>query len=242
MDSMSEVRMSSLLCRGSIAAAAVLVALLSSKPVAAQIGVDPGPPRERRTLCRDIITGAEYDVVNVAMAQHRLEYFQAKLMRDSEQGDTAAVEDDILRIQKVKYRIAMHEWLVLWNSRQYPCFYPIRTDECSLEAIAQATHPTFVPNPQRAAPIPDPMFAAPTVPITIVNAEQAGDGVDFAIDGVAHQAAAGSRQDLTVAPGSHITFDSGGSLGKRRYLISSGLYEFRSTANGWALYKLPGMP
>ena len=39
--------MSRLQCRGSIAGAAVVVALLSSRPADAQVGVDPGPPRER---------------------------------------------------------------------------------------------------------------------------------------------------------------------------------------------------
>ena len=86
------------------------------------------------------------------------------------------------------------------------------------------------------------MAAAPTIPITIVNAEPAGAGVAFAIDGVTHQAPAGSRQDLAVAPDSNITYDGGGSLGQRRYRISPGLYEFRSTAEGWALYKLPDKP
>ena len=86
------------------------------------------------------------------------------------------------------------------------------------------------------------MAAVPTITITIVNAEQAGDGIVFAIDGVTHQAPAGSRQDLAVAPGSHITYDGGGSLGQRRYRISPGLYEFRSTAEGWALYKLAAKP
>ncbi len=86
------------------------------------------------------------------------------------------------------------------------------------------------------------MAAAPTIPITIVNAEPAGDGVAFAIDGVTHQAPAGSRQELAVAPDSHITYDAGGSLGQRRYRISPGVYEFRSTAEGWALYKLADKP
>ena len=86
------------------------------------------------------------------------------------------------------------------------------------------------------------MAAAPTIPITIINAETAGAGVAFAINGVAHQAPAGSRQDLAEAPDSNITYDGGGSLGQRRYLISPGLYEFRSTAEGWALDKLPGTP
>ena len=102
----------------------------------------------------------------------------------------------------------------------------------SAAAIAQAIHP--VQSPYRPRPVPTPypgpMAAAPTIAITIVNAEPTGDGVAFAIDGVTHQAPAGSRQDLAVAPDSHITYDAGGSLGQRRYRISTGVYEFRSTA------------
>jgi hypothetical protein len=86
------------------------------------------------------------------------------------------------------------------------------------------------------------MAAAPTIAITIVNAEPAGSDVTFAIDGADYQAAAGSRQNLNVAPGSTISYDAGGSLGQRRYLISAGVYEFRSTPEGLALYKVPDLP
>jgi hypothetical protein len=230
-------------CRGSIAAAAVVVAMLSSTPAGAQVvGVDPGPPRERRSLCRDVITGAEYDVLNVAHAERRLENLQAKLMSDAAGGDTAAVEHDLHRIENVKYRIAIHEWLVRWNSREYPCFYPVRTDEVSCAAIAQAVHPTVILNPQRPASVLGPMSELATVTVTIVNAEPAGDGIDFAIDGAAKKALAGSSQDLEVAPGAIITYDAGGSIGPRRYRMSAGSYEFRKTANGWTLYKLPITP
>ena len=189
-----------------------------------------------------MITGAEYDIVNQALAEHRLQNLQAKLRRDAERGDIAAVDCDVRRIDNVKYRIAIDEWLIRWNLRQYPDFYPIRTDAVSAAAIAQATHPTQAPDPRQPVPTPGPMAAAPTIPITIVNAEPAGAGIAFAIDGVTHQAPAGSRQDLAVAPDSNITYDGGGSLGQRRYRISPGVYEFRSTAEGWALYKLSGMP
>ncbi len=230
--------------RGSIAwaAVAVVVALLSSTPADAQVGVDPGPPREPGGWCNALITGVKYDILNQALAEKHLHKVEAKLRDDAERGDFAAVDHDVRRIDNLKYRITIDEWLIRWNSRQYPDFYPIRTDEVSCAAIAQAASPTQVPNPQRPAPTPGPMAAAPTIPITIVNAESAGAGVAFAIDGVAHQASAGSRQDLAVAPGSNITYDGGGSLGQRRYLISQGRYEFRSTAEGWALYKLAGMP
>jgi len=234
--------MSRLPCRGSIAGAVVVIALFSSRPADAQVGVDPGPPREPGGLLNALITGAQYDIVNQALAERRLQYLQAKLRRDAGRGDTAAVDRDVCRIDNVTYRIAIDEWLVRWNSRQNPGFYPIRTDAVSCAAIAQAASPTRVPDALRQVPTPGPMAAAPRFPITIVNAEPTGADVAFAIDGVAYQAPAGSRQNLAVAIDSHITYDSGGSLGQRRYRIPPGRYEFRSTAEGWALYKLAGMP
>ena len=166
--------MSRLQCRGSIAGAAVVVALLSSRPADAQVGVDPGPPREPGGLLNALVTGVHYDVVNQALAERRLQNLQAKLRRDAERGDMAAVDCDVCRIDNVKYRIAIDEWLIRWNSRQYPDFYPIRTDAVSRAAIAQATHPTPAPYPRQFVPTPRPMAAASTISITIVNAEPAG--------------------------------------------------------------------
>jgi hypothetical protein len=234
--------MSSLQCRGSIAGAVVLVALLSSRPAGAQVGVDPGPPREPGGLYNALVTGVYYDVANQALAEHRLQKLQAKLRSDAERGDMAAVECDVRRIDNVKYRIVIDEWLIRWNSRQYPCFYPIRTDAVSMAAIAQATHPTPAPYPPQYVPTPEPMATAPPISITIVNAETVGAGIAFDIDGITHQVPAGSRQALAVAPDATITYEGGGSLGQRRYRLAPGVYEFRSTAPGWALYKLPGMP
>ncbi len=122
--------------------------------------------------------------MNVALAEHRLQKLQAKLRSDAERGDMAAVDCDVRRIDNVKYRIAIHEWLIRWNSRQYPDFYPIRTDAVSCAAIAQAAHPTPAPYPPQYVPTPGPMATAPTITITIVNAETAGAGVAFAIDGI----------------------------------------------------------
>jgi hypothetical protein len=189
-----------------------------------------------------LVTGVEYDILNQTLAEWRLQKLRAKLKRDAERGDAFAVNCDVRRIDNVKYRIVIDEWLIRWNSRQYPGFYPIRTDAVSLAAIAQAATPTRVPNPQGPLPTPGPMVAAPKIQITIVNAEPAGTDVGFAIDGITHQAPGGSRQELAVAPGASITYDSGGSLGQRWYRLSPGVYEFRSTAEGWALYKASGMP
>jgi hypothetical protein len=220
-----------------------MVALLWSRPADAQVGIDPGPPREHGGWCRALVIGAKYDMVNQAMAEWHLQRVQAKLARDAEQGDTAAADHDARRIDNLKYRIAMDEWLIRWNLLQNPGFYTIRTDPVACEAIAEAARPPETPEPPRQLPTPA-MVAAPTIPITIVNAEPAAAGVAvaFAIDGVAHQAPAGSRQDLAVAPRSNITYDGGGSVGQRRYRISPGRYEFRSTAEGWALYKLASKP
>jgi hypothetical protein len=239
---MAEECMSRLQCRGSIAGAAVVIALLSSRAAEAQVGVDPGPPREHGGLVNDLVSGVKYDIVNKELAEHRLQKLQAKLRRDAERGDMAAVDHDARRIDNVKYRITIDEWLIRWNSRQYPDFYPLRTDPVSWVAIAQATHPTPAPFPPQYNPPLGPMFPAATISITIVNAEPAGPGIAFAIDGVVNKALAGARQDLDVAPNSIITYDGGGSLGQRRYRLSPGLYEFRSTAQGWALYKIPDMP
>ncbi len=232
--------MSRLQFRGSIAGALVVVGLLSSRPAHAQVGVDPGPPREPGGLCNAVVTGVYYDVVNQALAEHRLQHLQAKLRHDAERGDKAAVECDIRRIDNIKYRIVIDEWLIRWNSRQYPCFYPIYTDPVSAAAISQASHPTDVPDSLRQVPTPGPMTAAATITITIVNAEPTG--IDFAIDGLTYQARARSRQVLAVAPDSYITYEAGGSIGRRRYGLVPGIYEFRSTPEGWALYKLPSMP
>jgi hypothetical protein len=175
--------------------------------------------------------------MNQALAERRLQQLQAKLRCDTARGDMAAVDRDLCRIDNIKYRIVIDEWLIRWNMRCYPDFYPIRTDPVSRAAIAQATHPFQPLYRSQSLPTPGPM-AAPTITITIVNAEPTGAGVAFAINGVAHQAPAGSRQDLAVDPDSYISYDGGGSLGQRRYLVFPGVYEFRSTAEGWVLYKL----
>jgi hypothetical protein len=192
----------------------------------------------------NLLTGVQYDIVNQAVAEKRLPHAQAKLRHHAEWGKSAAVHRDVRRIENLKYRIVVDEWLIRQNSLYNPGWYPypLRMDPISCEAIALASRPEEVPYIQQPLQTPGQISASPPFSITIVNVEPAGPGVAFAIDGVAHQAAGGSRQELTVAPDSNITYDAGGSLGQRRYQLSPGVYEFRSTAEGWALYRLPGMP
>ena len=236
--------MSRLQCRHWIARAAVVVALFSSRPADAQVIVDPSPTPQPGGLVNNLITGVAYDVVNQAKAERSLQYYRAKIERDAGRGHSGFVDHDARKIESLQYRIVVDEWLIRKNSLQAPgCYpFPLRGHPISCAAIAQMRSQPSEAYSWGPVPTPAPMVAAPTIPITIVNADPSGAGVAFAIDGVAHQAAGGSRQELAVAPTSNITYDGGGSVGPRRYQVSPGVYEFRSTPEGWALYKLPGTP
>jgi hypothetical protein len=229
--------------RGSIAGAAVVVALLWSRPVAAQYSNPVGPP-EPGGLVNEVITGVAYDRVNQKLAFHRLEALQEKLRLDTERCDSAAVERDLRQIENLRYRISIDEWLIRKNSLLEPTFYPapIRLDALSCWAIANASRPPQTPYPSQLSWPPSPAMSAPTITITLVNTESTGPGIAFAIDGATYQSSAGSRQDYTAGIGSIITYDGGGTLGQSRYRLSPGVYEFRSTPQGWALYKMPITP
>jgi hypothetical protein len=144
---MAEEWMSRLQYRGSISLAAVVVVLLSSRAAEAQVVV-PGPPRQHGSLLRDLTTGAWYDRANQANAERRLRYRQEKLRRDAERGDSAAVDCDVRRIDDLKYRIVVDEWLIRKNSCQelgyYP--YPVRLDPITYCAIAQYRSPPRPPD------------------------------------------------------------------------------------------------
>lgn len=233
--------MSRLQCRGSIVYVAFVLALFTSRAADAQVVVVPGP-RQPLHMPNPWVTGAYYDIGDKKLAEHHLRKLQAKLQRNGDRGDSASVDRDLRRIQELKFRITVDEWLIRKNLNQDPGYYPLRIDETSLSAITDMRRPAEAPAFTQTVLSSGPTAPAPMITITIVNAEPTGAGVAFAIDGVAHQADSGSRQDLAAATGSYITYDGGGSLGQRRYLISPGVYEFRSTAEGWALYKLTDMP
>jgi len=168
-----------------------------------------------------------------AHAEWKLWHLESKLRHAAERGDSASAGRKTYRINEVRYRIAVDEWLIRKTALQDPGLYPFRTDTHTAGYLADAARPGG--DPVFPQSMPGPMGAAPTFSITIVNAESAG--IDFSINGVAYQAAGGSRQSLAVTPGSTITYNGGGSIGQRRYSISPGRYEFRSTAEGWVLFK-----
>jgi hypothetical protein len=228
--------------RSSIARAAVVVALLSSRPAAAQV-INPGPPQQPGGLYNDVITGVAYDRINQAMAEHRLQQLQEKQARDAQRCNSAAVDRDARRIENLRYRIVVDEWLIRINTLHDPGWYPypLRLDPMSCAAIENAARPGLPPYyPQRPpSPGPLPRPIVPTFTVTIRNAEMSGDSIPFGIDGVVYRALPDSIQDLPVPPDSNIFYDSGGALGMRRYQLSAGRYEFRSTPEGLMLYKLP---
>ncbi|WP_435007641.1 hypothetical protein P12x_004908 [Tundrisphaera lichenicola] len=150
--------MSTLLCRGSIALAAVMIGLLCPRPAAAQLGTDPGPPREPGGLVNNVLTGVQYDIVNQAKALRRLDHFRAKLGRDAERGNSAAVERDSRRIHVLRHRIAVDEWLIRKNSLCDPGYYPrpLWLDPMSCEAEALVRRPQDFPTPPQSAYLSPP--------------------------------------------------------------------------------------
>jgi hypothetical protein len=144
---MVEVWMSKLQCRGSIALAAVVVALLSSRPADAQVTNDPGPPREPGGFANNMLTGVQYDIVNQRLAEDHIAYLQAKLRRDAERGHSAAAERDARRIDSLRYRVVVDEWLIRKNSLCNPGLYPypLRLEPVSCAALADVRRPPGAP-------------------------------------------------------------------------------------------------
>ncbi len=235
--------MSRLQCRGSIAGAAVVVALLSSRPADAQVGVDPGPPREPGGLCNNLLTGVEYDIVNQELAEHRLQHLQAKLRADAERGDMAAVDCDVRRIDNLKYRIAIDEWLIRWNSRQSPA--STRSGPMPCRAPPSLRPPTRRKFPTHLRQVPDPGTDGPRPDDPDHDRQcRAGGGRRRLRHRWHHPSGPrrlapgpGRGPRLDTSPTTVADRSASAGIGSRRVV-----YEFRSTAEGWALYKLAGMP
>ena len=135
--------MPKLRCRGSNALAAVVVALLWSRPTAAQVG----PPHGHGGLWNNLVTGTYVEIVDQAKAEQRLEHLEAKLRRDAARGNAAAAERDARRFARSRFRIGVDEWLIRYNSCQQlgPYPDPICLDPQTLEAIGQYRRPSFGP-------------------------------------------------------------------------------------------------
>ena len=128
-------------CRIPIALAAVVAALLWSKPAHAQIGGPAfSPPREPGGLVNNLAIGVQYDIVNKEKAEQRLERLQARQRLDAERGDSAAYNRDGSRIAYTRHRIAVDVWLIRKNRLYDPgCYpYPVCLDPMTYAAITRA--------------------------------------------------------------------------------------------------------
>ena len=102
--------------------------------------VFPGP-KPSKPAAGPWVTGAQYDILNKAQAEHQLQKLQAKLGSDAGRCDAEAVGGDVRRIEYLRYRIAVDLWLIRKLANQDPGCYPLVTDEDSLAYIAQAGRP-----------------------------------------------------------------------------------------------------
>jgi hypothetical protein len=246
--------MSKPMYRRTILSATILLASIAPRPAHSQ---DP----------RDL----PLDFLFQKVHEWELQHDQARLQNDMSGGDAASVNRDLNRIQRDerrlwydRRRIRRDMWLPAgpWVPRQQPIppgetliphpqypgygYYP--SNPTQLYHLPQQVRFSN-PGPAEGASVGSASGTTPGVPATpaqvpvvIVNAGQSGTAVDYVVSGVIYKAESGQQQRLEVSPGSTIHYDRGGNLGEQRYALSAGVYEFRSSDAGWALFKLRPPP
>jgi hypothetical protein len=200
-----------------------------------------------------------------------LELHQARLQYDVAQGDAIRANRDVNRIQRDEWRIWYDRrkirrdmWLPAgpWVPRprpiplgatliphpQYPGYGYDPSNPAQLYRLTQAA---TLQNPDpsggvsagsAAGSTPGAIATPSRVAVVIVNAGPSATAIDYEIDGVAYRTESGQQKRLAVGPTSTILYNRGGDLGVDRYALSAGVYEFRSSGTGWALFKLPPTP
>jgi hypothetical protein len=234
------------LCRCAILSVTILLASMASRAAQAQDPLD---------LPRDFLR-KEFD-------EWIIQHDQARLQDDINRGDAIRVNRDLNRIQRDEWRlwyahrrIRRDLWLPPgpWVPRpqpipldatliphpQYPGYGYYPSSPTQLYPLPQ---PVSLPGPGPSGGLPaGPASGSTTAPaqvsVVIVNAGQAGTAIDYVIDGVAYKTEGGQNQRLAVGPASTIVYERGRDLGEQRYRLSSGVYEFRSSETGRALFKL----
>jgi len=71
----------------------------------------------------------------------------------------------------------------------------------------------------------------------IVNPKENGVVLRYVLDGKEIELPPGHYQNLGLGHAWTVEFDRGGSLGKHRYSITNGLFEFTPTSEGWQLFQ-----
>src|SRR5262249_53978175 len=119
---------------------------------------------------------------------------------------------------------------------QYPGYGYFPSDPTYLYRLPQSPS-VAVAGPPRIAPDAPAQTSTAQISIDVVNAGRPGAEVDDIIARAAHRIEGGGRHSLAVGSTSTIPYDRGDGLGTQRYALSAGVYEFRPTASGWALFK-----
>lgn len=223
-------------CMLAFLGAAIPLVILAPRAANAQ---DP------RALPADILLEKFYEL--------RLLRDQKRLQNDIGQGDTVSVNRDLNRIQ-------MDEWNIMRRHRQTrrDMWLPAgprvpRPSPIPLEAtlVPHPQYPGYGYYPSNPAQLyqlaqpgaaPGATTAPAQVSVVIVNSQPSGAAASYIVDGVAYKTESGQKQQLIAGPASTILYDRGGALGERRYALSAGVYEFQSSEQGLALFKLPPMP
>ncbi len=115
-------------------------ALLWTTPASAQ---RYKPPGETWTGLTPLTSGAFQEMGNQARAEHLLSHREQKLTRHAAQGNPVAVERDLDRINHLRFRISVDQWLIQKhlcdNPGRYP--YPVHLDPLSCAVIGQYRRP-----------------------------------------------------------------------------------------------------
>jgi hypothetical protein len=185
--------------------------------------------------------------------ERRLERDQARLQRDMSQGNTAAVNRDLNRIREDQWWLnvdrqgaqggqaapAAAPGASLTPHPQYPGYGYYPSDPTQLYVLPQPapSPPANTTQESSGASTASPPPSV-RVSVTILNSAETGGPVNYVVEGAVYTTESGESQRILVSPSSAILYDRGAEFGVQRYTLSSGVYEFRVSEKGWALYKL----
>jgi hypothetical protein len=207
------------------------------------------------------------DFVIQKVDEWALQYHEARLQDDINRGDSIRLKRDVKRIQGDEWRLwydrrRIRRDMLLppgpWAHQAQPIL-PGATliadpqhpgygyDPSSPTQLYPLPQSTSLPKPGLPEAVSDGSVSESTptpaqVPVVIVNAGRSGTAIDYVVDGFTYKIESGQHQRLSVGPTSTILYDRGGDLGDQRYALSPGVYEFRSSDSGWALFKLRPTP
>jgi hypothetical protein len=233
-------------CRRTILLASIVLASMAPRPAGAQ---DPFR-----------LPG---DLLLLKARELEVKYDEARLQDDINRGDAAGMSRDLQSIRRHERGVErVRRWVrrdvflplgfyplpppsppvpptpSLIAHPQYPGYGYFPSDPNHLYRLSPLVPVTSAGISGDASTVRVPAVTAAHNLIEIVNTGPPGTNVDYFINGVAYRIEGGGRQKLDVGPRSTVAYDRGSRVGKQRYSLSAGVYEFRPRDSGWALFKL----